>query len=100
MTRDLSSEETTVVATYLARHDAEMARSFLADQGIDSFVIADDVHVPLQLTQGARLLVMRSQAQKAYDALVDANMMGGSVQSDAYSDDVDEVDEEEDEASN
>lgn len=49
MSRDLSQEETVVVAAYPSRHDAEMAKDFLLDQGIHTFVVADDVHVQMQL---------------------------------------------------
>ena len=76
---DASSDNTTVVATYPARHYAEMAKSYLADHDIDAFVIADDVHVPLQLTEGARLVVMQGRAQAAHDALADANLLPDSI---------------------
>jgi len=79
-----TSEETTVVAVYAARHDAEIAKSFLVDHGIDSFVVADDVHVPLQLTEGARLVVMKSQAQSAYNTLSAGNLLPDSIATDAY----------------
>lgn len=88
MTRDISSEETTVVATYNARHDAEVAKSFLEDQGIASFVVADDVHPPIQLTGGVRLYVMSSEAQIARAALEDAQMIGDKAPADeTYSSD-------------
>lgn len=70
-----SSEETAVVARYLRRHDAEIARSYLQDNGIDAVVVADDVHVSLQSRKGARLVVIQRQAQRAYLALVDANLL-------------------------
>jgi hypothetical protein len=70
-----SSENTEVVATYPARHYAEMARDFLSDNGIDSFVVADDVHVPLQLTEGARLRVMESKLHAAHAALERAGLL-------------------------
>ncbi len=76
MTSDISSEETAVVATYTNRHDAEVAKSFLEDQGIASFVVADDVHPPIQLTEGVRLFVMSEEAQNARIALEDAKMVG------------------------
>ena len=76
MSVDLSAEETTVVATYINRHDAEVAKSFLEDHGISSFVVADDVHPPIQLTEGVRLFVMRSAALSARRALEDADMAG------------------------
>lgn len=75
MDKELTSEETIVVARYSNRHDAETAKSFLADQGISSFVTADDVHPPLQLTEGVRLRVMTGEAQAAKKALKDADML-------------------------
>jgi hypothetical protein len=69
-----SSDATTVVAIYPARHYAEMAKDFLGDHDIVASVVADDVHVPLQLTEGARLLVLQSQADEARRALEDAGL--------------------------
>ena len=73
------SENTEVVATYPARHYAEMAKDFLSDNGIDSFIVADDVHVPLQLTEGARLRVMASKVPTAYEALERAGLLPESI---------------------
>ncbi|MEX2401502.1 MAG: hypothetical protein WD423_12085 [Rhodothermales bacterium] len=75
MSQKRASDETVIVARYMSRHDAEMAKSFLEDQGIASFVAADDTHVPLQLTEGARLMVMGDTAATAREALADAEML-------------------------
>ena len=93
MTKDLASEETIVVAVYSNRHDAEVAKSFLEDQGIYSFVTADDVHVQLQLTDGARLHVMSDRAETALERLKDADMLTpdrqyGQQESDGTADDL------------
>lgn len=69
-----STDATTVVATYPARHYAEMAKDFLADNDIVASVVADDVHVPLQLTEGVRLLVLQSQSDEARRALEEAGL--------------------------
>lgn len=82
-----NTDETTVVATFSARHDAEIAKSYLADHGISSFVRADDVHVPLQLTEGVKLVVMQSQAQVARDTLTDADLIPGDMPAAAYAGD-------------
>lgn len=66
-------DATAVVARFAARHDAEIAKSYLADHGIDAFILADDVHVPLQFTDGARLVVMQSEAEEAYQRLEEAD---------------------------
>ncbi|MEM1042653.1 MAG: hypothetical protein AAGI91_08495 [Bacteroidota bacterium] len=68
------SDHTTVVAVYPARHYAEMARDALRDAGIEAFVAADDVHVPLQLTEGAKLIVLEQDAKAAQTALADAGL--------------------------
>lgn len=75
-----SSDNTTLLATYSARHYAEMARDFLSDHDIESFVVADDVHVPLQLVEGARLHVMQSQAQNARALLEDARLLPTGIE--------------------
>jgi hypothetical protein len=59
-----------------------MARDFLSDHNIESFVVADDVHVPLQLVEGARLHVMQSQAENARAALEDARLLPGGLEAD------------------
>ena len=76
------SEETVVVATYSTRHDAEMAKSILEDNGISAFVVADDVHVPLQLTEGVRLIVLQSQVRRASEALEDLGLTPHTVRAD------------------
>lgn len=86
MARD-PSENTEVVATYPARHYAEMAMDFLSDHGIDAFIVADDVHVPLQLTEGARLRVMESKVPAAYAALERAGLLPESIAEDTESGD-------------
>ena len=74
-TKDLSSEETTVIATYSNRHDAEVAKGLLQEWDITSLVIADDVHPPFQLTEGVKLLVLSSKAQDAHEALNEEAML-------------------------
>lgn len=70
-----SSEETIIVATYSNWNDAEVAKSFLEDRGISSFVAADEVHPPVQLAHGARLRVMTSRVEEAVEALDAADML-------------------------
>lgn len=73
------TDRTTVVALYPARHYADMARDALADAGIEAFVVADDVHVPLQLTEGAKLVVLERQAEAALAALTEANLLPDTI---------------------
>lgn len=91
MTQTPSSENTAVVATYPARHYAEMAKDYLMDSGIDAFVSGDDVHVPVQMTEGVRVFVMESRATEAYETLESAGLLPGSIMEDP------EEDEDEDE---
>jgi len=73
MTHDLSIDETTVVATYSNRQDAEIAKTQLADHDIPALITADDVHPPLQMAEGVKLRVLDHNAEQALDILdVDA----------------------------
>ncbi len=67
MTRDLSISQTTVVATYSNRQDAEIAKGQLADHDINALITADDVHPPLQMTEGVRLRVLDHKIEQALD---------------------------------
>lgn len=71
MKRDPASKDTAVLATYPSRHQADVAASVLVDRGIDAHVVADDVHPPLQMTEGARLVVMADTAEEAAAILRD-----------------------------
>ena len=73
------SDQTTIIAVYPARHYADMARDALSDAGIEAFVAADDVHVPLQLTEGAKLVVLERQAEAALAALNEANLLPDTI---------------------
>jgi hypothetical protein len=75
MTKELTSEETTVIATYPVRHQADMARDVLEEQGIASFVVGDDVHTSLQFTDGVHLWTLKREAQAARDALAQAYLL-------------------------
>lgn len=79
MTKDFSTEESAVVAAYATRHDAEIARSYLNDRGIDALVSADDVHTVVQFTQGARLVVLANDAEASLAALRDAKLLPEDV---------------------
>jgi hypothetical protein len=66
--------ETTVVATYAYRHEAEFARETLRAAGIESVLIADDAggaYAPLTFTRGLRLLVLTEEADRARALLAD-----------------------------
>lgn len=78
MTTDRSSEETAVIATYTTRRDAEVAKDYLDDQGIQTFVSTDDaggMHPQLQRPHGVKLLGMSSVAQDAYTMLEEVGLL-------------------------
>jgi hypothetical protein len=73
-----SDEHTTVFAIYSTRRDAEVAREYLQDAGIETFVQADDaggMHPQMQRPHGVKLVGMRSAAQDAYTALNEAELL-------------------------
>ena len=69
MTPDLSTDGTTIIATYSNRQDAEVARAQLADHDITALITADDVHPPLQMTEGVTLRVLDHEVEQARDIL-------------------------------
>lgn len=66
-----------MVATYSSRPDAEAAAGLLSDHQITSFVAADDVHPPLQITEGCRVRVMGKDLSDARRVLHEAGMLPG-----------------------
>jgi hypothetical protein len=77
-TADLSSERTTVLATYSSRRDAEMARDRLDAHDVSAFITADDaggMHVQMQLTNGVKLIGFQSEAETALSLLDEAGML-------------------------
>lgn len=81
MLKETTSGETVVVATYTNWNDAEIARSFLEDEGIDSFIIGHQPHPSVELTDGARLRVLAASAERALDALRGADLLPSEAQS-------------------
>jgi hypothetical protein len=55
------------IKTYSSRHDAELAKSFLASNGVHAVVIGDDyggIHPALSFSTGVQLLVKEKDVQK------------------------------------
>lgn len=78
MTDARSSEESTVIATYSTRRDAEVAKDYLDSAGIQAFVTADDaggMHPELQRSQGVKLSVLGSAAREAHGVLEEAGLL-------------------------
>ena len=85
MSNPLDTEETTVLATYPARRDAEMARDYLADADVQTFVSSDDaggMHPQMQRPHGVKLVGLRGTAQRARSLLDEADLLpeGGDVE--------------------
>ena len=84
MSNPLDTEETTVLATYPTRRDAEMARDYLADADVQTFVSSDDaggMHPQMQRPHGVKLVGLRGTAQRARSLLDEADLLpeGGTV---------------------
>lgn len=78
MTDDVRTEETTIVATYTTRRDAEMAQERLDEAGIQAFISADDaggMHPQLQRPHGVKLVVLGREAEFAHSTLEDAGLL-------------------------
>jgi hypothetical protein len=78
MTRASDSEETTVLATYVTRRDAEMARDHLEEAGLQTFVRADDgggLYPQLQRPHGVQLVGMSGSAHRARYLLAEADLL-------------------------
>ena len=86
-----SLAEPTVLVVYSNRRDAETAKGHLEQQGVDSFLLADDAggtHPQFQLTQGVKLLVRKSELESARQILTDINALPESKAKDEDEDDV------------
>lgn len=76
-------EGTVVVATFTRRHEAEMARGFLTEAGIEATVSADDgggaFGVPLTFSPSsfATVSVRREDERQAHEVLRDAGFGEG-----------------------
>jgi len=71
-------DEAVVAATFQNRVLAEMAAQLLVQEGIESFILADDAggaYPPLQAVGGVRLLVDARDAARAREILEDAPLM-------------------------
>jgi hypothetical protein len=72
---DELDEELVAIATYNSRQDAELAITYLINQGIDVFESPDDGGGTLPAIAGTRLLVPKSQAEQATALLDDVEKM-------------------------
>lgn len=66
------SGETAVVATYPYRHQAELARGYLEDAGLEAALFIDDAGGSVEgmaFTRPARLIVRRADIERAREVL-------------------------------
>ncbi len=85
MTNARSSEESTVIATYSTRRDAEVAKDYLSDEGIQTFVSTDDaggMHPQMQRPHGVKLVGMSSIAPEAREMLEEVGLLPSSGEAD------------------
>ena len=79
MAEDESAQQpSTVIASYPARHDAEIARDYLDEAGISASIRVDDaggMHPELQGIHGVHLVVLGNVAPQAHEALQEAGML-------------------------
>jgi hypothetical protein len=66
------------IADFTFRHEAELAKGYLDDAGIESFLVADDAggNLGLTLENDAAILVRSVDAARARQVLHDAGMLG------------------------
>lgn len=66
------------IAEFGARHEAELARGFLEDAGIESMIDADDAggNLGLTLENEAFLVVRAEDAERARAVLAEAGVLG------------------------
>lgn len=79
MLKEPSSDETVEIATYANWNEAEIAKSFLEDQGIDGYIVGQEPHRGPEFAEGLRLRVLDSKSKAALDALRDADLLPSSA---------------------
>jgi len=72
--------DTTIIAEFAHRYEAELARGYLQDAGIESIVTMDDasaLDTGMTFPRAARLVVLSEEAGRALEVLREANVIGG-----------------------
>ena len=72
--------ETTVLAHFHYRHEAEIAQGYLNDAGIESALFADDgggMYVGMAFSRPVRILVRKGDEAAAREVLVESGMIEG-----------------------
>ena len=79
MMHENASDETVVVAVYSNWNEAEIARSFLGDEGIEALITGQEPHRGPELTDGMRLRVLGGQAERAHTLLAEHNLLPAAL---------------------
>lgn len=75
MREQISADETVVIATFSNWNEAEIARGFLEDEGILSYVSGQEPHRAPELTEGVSLRVLASKSDRALELLADHDLL-------------------------
>lgn len=73
---------TEVVARFGYRHEAELAKGYLDDAGIESMILADDAggaYAGMTFSRSARIVVNTEDAVEAVRVLREAGVLGNGV---------------------
>jgi len=81
MSQQLPDEDTVIAATFANRHNAEVAKTRLAEHDIEALIVADDTHPSFQFTEGVKLCVLESTVARASRILETDNLSAGKAQS-------------------
>ena len=72
-------DETVELATFGNWNEAEIAKSFLEDEGINCYIIGQDPHRGPEFSEGLKLRVLVSKSEEALDALREADLLPSKV---------------------
>lgn len=78
MSASQADDRSTIIATYSTRRDADIARDYLDDADIDTFVSSDDaggMHPEMQRPNGVKLIGMSNVASRARSILDEAELL-------------------------
>jgi hypothetical protein len=79
MFRKPPPDETVELATFGNWNEAEIAKSFLEDEGVNCYIIGQDPHRGPEFSEGLKLRVLASKSEEALDALHEADLLPSKV---------------------
>jgi len=72
------ASETTVLAHFHYRHEAEIAQGYLRDAGVESALFADDgggMYVGMAFSRPVRILVRKGEEEEARQVLIESGIL-------------------------